>query len=760
MIKKVIKDLINVTKTNKAFRKIILSYVITGIIIFLLFGILTVFGVSRSATEQMNATELKMLEQSCNTGNLILRDIHSLASNSYQENAAIREAMTGPYSTETSQRVQSAFDDIMASSNLVDSIYVVNSKYDIIYSTQTSVKKASDFFDDNILDYLSSNPAKIDIYFARSVDLRYNPLELHHADYITSVYRNSPDCALVVNIDQEKFQDIVNLSSDSDSYNTIVIDSDGVIISQSDKEHFAENMRDDPTTARIYDRMSSSEQSRGSFNDGDTIINFVRSDTLGFIYSSAILGRSPLGNFKTLLIYMILFTLLLLFVYFICSVFLSLNTYSLFNNLKKNIYSLFSKDEAEENTGDEVSNISKLLTEVKDSYTSMETIQYQYINSKQNDTLKRILTGTFAYLQDDMNACDITFPYSGFAVVLMHIDHISKMDSDTIYMIKYAVMNMGKEIFDSNAITYAAEINDYDVVFILNFMTDSFITGSIEKLNSYLKKFFDATVSAAYDMTISDSMEDVSVLYHNAKHAIPYKLLKGYASVITYDEVKALDNAISSYPKELEQDIIKSITAQDDNELVKNVQSFTDILSNTSYNLVMLYADRLLLAIYQFSIRSNMSDGNDSASDIRTVISEIETLDELRQFILTKCRNLMLKFSNTKFDSKKDIMVKQVLEYIDKNYTDPNLSIDMISNEINRSANYTRSMFKQSQGISISDYIAKKRFDEVCRQLIETNLTAQEIGTKLGLNSGSYFYTSFKKYTGYTPDQYRKLHHK
>ena len=155
-----------------------------------------------------------------------------------------------------------------------------------------------------------------------------------------------------------------------------------------------------------------------------------------------------------------------------------------------------------------------------------------------------------------------------------------------------------------------------------------------------------------------------------------------------------------------------------------------------------------------------MSDiADDMFGNVQQILSEFETMEEIEQYILSKCHNLMLKFSSTKFDSKKDIMVKTVLDYIENNYTDPNLSIDMIANEINRSANYTRGMFKQSQGISISDYIAKKRFDEVCRQLVETNLTAQEIGASLGLNSGSYFYTSFKKHTGYTPDQYRKLHH-
>ncbi len=51
---------------------------------------------------------------------------------------------------------------------------------------------------------------------------------------------------------------------------------------------------------------------------------------------------------------------------------------------------------------------------------------------------------------------------------------------------------------------------------------------------------------------------------------------------------------------------------------------------------------------------------------------------------------------------------------------------------------------KKSQGVSISEYLAQKRFDQVCKMLIETNLTARDIGRAVGLNSGSYFYTSFK----------------
>lgn len=757
MVKKIAKDCLTYFKSNPFFRKTIILYVLTGCIIFFMFGIVTMFIISKASFSQMNATEQKMLTQSCNTANLILRDIHSISNYVFTEDTALQEAMTEPYSAKISHNVQSSFSDIMAASTLIDSIYAINFRNNIVYSTQTSAKSISEFFDADIIQYLSQNPAKSNIFFSRTAELGIVSANSEHKDYITSVYRNAESCAFVVNIDQQKFQELVNLTSDRDSYITEVIASNGTVISHSNPEFFAKDMSDSPLFKKIVDLGLPS----GSFRYDGNAVNFVRSDSLGYLYVSISTSKRMLDSFASQLLYMLLFTLLLVLVYLVCSVIASLNTYSLYNNLKKNIYNLFNKSNSDEVSGDEIEHISKLLEEIKSSYRSMETIQYKYINTKQNTTLKKLLTGVFSYLQDDIVTCNISFPYSGFAVVVCNIDNMSKMDSDTIYMIKYAMMNMGKEIFDADAKTYVSEVNEYDVEFILNYMTDSdFIEESIKKLNSYMQEFFEATVSTAYDTAVSDSLEEIPVLYHNAKHALLYRLVKGHSSIIAYDKIKELDSKISSYPEELENAIIKSIPAQSEEDLTKNVKRFLSVLSETSYNMISLYIDRLLLAIEQFSIRSAMSDiANDMHGNIQKIISELETLDEIEQYILSACRNLMLRFSNVKVDSKKDIMVKSVLDYIDSNYKDPNLSIDMIASEINRSANYTRGMFKQSQGISISDYIANKRFDEVCRLLIETNLTAQEIGASLGLNSGSYFYTSFKKHTGYTPDQYRKLHH-
>ena len=73
----------------------------------------------------------------------------------------------------------------------------------------------------------------------------------------------------------------------------------------------------------------------------------------------------------------------------------------------------------------------------------------------------------------------------------------------------------------------------------------------------------------------------------------------------------------------------------------------------------------------------------------------------------------------------------------------------MVAAHVNKSANYTRSIFKNVKGISLSDYIAEKRFNRVCKLLIETDMTARDISKQVGLNSGSYFYTAFKRRTGF-----------
>ena len=191
--------------------------------------------------------------------------------------------------------------------------------------------------------------------------------------------------------------------------------------------------------------------------------------------------------------------------------------------------------------------------------------------------------------------------------------------------------------------------------------------------------------------------------------------------------------------------------------LDRAISAFIGTVDKMSYDTIVLHTARLLIAVDNLTIDSS---GNNSVvhNSVIEDLSTLESIDDLTRFIKSRCMEIMDIISAQKPDTKKDMIVTNIINYINDNYKDPELSVEAIAANVNRSSNYIRSIFKKSQGVSISEYLAQKRFDQVCKMLIETNLTARDIGRAVGLNSGSYFYTSFKKYTGCTPDSYRKAH--
>lgn len=72
------------------------------------------------------------------------------------------------------------------------------------------------------------------------------------------------------------------------------------------------------------------------------------------------------------------------------------------------------------------------------------------------------------------------------------------------------------------------------------------------------------------------------------------------------------------------------------------------------------------------------------------------------------------------------------------------------------SVNYVRQIFKESCGISVSDYILEKRIETAKELLVSTNYTSKKIAQMVGYPDNRYFYVVFKKKTGETADSFRK----
>lgn len=68
--------------------------------------------------------------------------------------------------------------------------------------------------------------------------------------------------------------------------------------------------------------------------------------------------------------------------------------------------------------------------------------------------------------------------------------------------------------------------------------------------------------------------------------------------------------------------------------------------------------------------------------------------------------------------------------------------------------------FKAQMNCTISEYITEKKFSNVCKLLVETEYSVQEIAKKAGYSQANSFIRKFRQKFGMTPLEYRSKNQK
>ena len=99
-----------------------------------------------------------------------------------------------------------------------------------------------------------------------------------------------------------------------------------------------------------------------------------------------------------------------------------------------------------------------------------------------------------------------------------------------------------------------------------------------------------------------------------------------------------------------------------------------------------------------------------------------------------------------------------VLEYIRKNYGDPELTNQAVAKAFNYHPHYLSQMLKQATGLTLHQYVTSYRLQMARQMLISTDDSIATISWKTGFQSTAYFIKLFRQESGVTPGTYRKRH--
>ena len=122
--------------------------------------------------------------------------------------------------------------------------------------------------------------------------------------------------------------------------------------------------------------------------------------------------------------------------------------------------------------------------------------------------------------------------------------------------------------------------------------------------------------------------------------------------------------------------------------------------------------------------------------------------------ILLKINRIIYENSNMSSKTPKKELYTLVFEYINRNITS-DLTLESIANHFFVSKYHVAHIFKDNLGISLHQYVIKKRLNS-CRRAIASGEPITSVAEKFGFADYTSFFRAFKKEYGISPKDYQK----
>ncbi|MCB5237346.1 response regulator [Niallia alba] len=141
----------------------------------------------------------------------------------------------------------------------------------------------------------------------------------------------------------------------------------------------------------------------------------------------------------------------------------------------------------------------------------------------------------------------------------------------------------------------------------------------------------------------------------------------------------------------------------------------------------------------------NESELKDAILKARTMVDILKLEQKEKQKI-----NEMIKgLANISFEVHYDHLVKQMIQYIEKNYA-KKFTFNEVSNELGYSSSLLYKKFKEETKQTFNEYLNQYRIKKSIEEVQRGEYKIYQIAEKVGFTDYKYFNQVFKKYTGYT----------
>ena len=145
-----------------------------------------------------------------------------------------------------------------------------------------------------------------------------------------------------------------------------------------------------------------------------------------------------------------------------------------------------------------------------------------------------------------------------------------------------------------------------------------------------------------------------------------------------------------------------------------------------------------------------------STNPIFARITSYTSESVMKNELITFCREARKLISRSQRRDT-EILCDRALQIIDEQYSDENLSLTGVSNELCVSPNYLSALIKKHKKKNFVSLLTERRMKAAHEMLVCTNMKVLEISERCGYSDQHYFSYCFKRFYGDSPNKVRSV---
>ncbi|WP_052487395.1 helix-turn-helix transcriptional regulator [Gordoniibacillus kamchatkensis] len=262
-----------------------------------------------------------------------------------------------------------------------------------------------------------------------------------------------------------------------------------------------------------------------------------------------------------------------------------------------------------------------------------------------------------------------------------------------------------------------------------------------------------AVVGRAY----TSKIQNCHLAYQDIIDGMTYRNAGNADHVI---DVQAIRHSRKIYfPTDLVEKLSNCLSSGDETECIRIIHHLMDKNEELSvpFNKLVPIAKCLLFYVFQHMDEDGQSEVNDYRDWERKASSAIENAFDsaaIRDELVQAAQMVAKSYNN---GQKRKLDQQAISRYIEQNYMH-NLDLNHMADRLETSPKYFSNYFKKTFGVNFVEYLNKVRLAQAKKMLLHTNASVAEIGESTGYLNSSTFTSTFKKYYGISPSEYRKKH--